>query len=64
VRQLGSPVKMSRTPARAPAPGPALGEHTSEVLAAAGYSEEEIAALEESGAVAGPQAGRPASFLA
>jgi formyl-CoA transferase len=55
---------MSRTPARAPAPGPALGEHTSEVLAAAGYSEEEIAALEESGAVAGPQAGRPASFLA
>jgi len=64
VRQLGSPVKMSRTPARPPAPGPALGEHTSEVLAAAGYSEEEIAALEESGAVAGPQAGRPASFLA
>ncbi|MGI8596513.1 MAG: CaiB/BaiF CoA transferase family protein [Thermoleophilaceae bacterium] len=64
VRQLGSPVKMSRTPARPPTPGPALGEHTADVLAAIGYSEEEIAALEESGAVAGPQAGKQGSFLA
>jgi crotonobetainyl-CoA:carnitine CoA-transferase CaiB-like acyl-CoA transferase len=35
-------------------PGPALGEHTEEVLAAAGYSPEQVAELLESGAVAGP----------
>jgi len=55
VRLLGLPVKLSRTPGDpARAPGPALGEHTDEVLEAAGYSAEEIAALHESGAVAGP----------
>lgn len=54
VRQLGVPVKMSRTPGRVDAPGPALGEHTAEVLAGAGYSEAEIARLVEAGAVAGP----------
>ena len=54
VRQLGVPIKLGRTPAqpgRAPAPG--LGEHTEEVLAQAGFSEHEIAALLETGAVAG-----------
>ena len=56
VKQLGVPVKLSRTPGGARAPGPVLGEHTDEVLAAAGYSEEEIGALKESGAVAGPAA--------
>jgi crotonobetainyl-CoA:carnitine CoA-transferase CaiB-like acyl-CoA transferase len=45
-------------------PGPALGEHTAEVLGAAGYSAAEIVALEESGAVAGPAgAGARGSFL-
>jgi crotonobetainyl-CoA:carnitine CoA-transferase CaiB-like acyl-CoA transferase len=63
VRQLGVPVKLSRTPGGARAPGPALGEHTEEVLAAAGYSEEEIGALKESGAVAGPASGTLGSFL-
>ena len=55
VRLLGVPVKLSRTPA-APvrAPGPGLGEHTRDVLAEAGCSPEEIDALHESGAVAGP----------
>jgi crotonobetainyl-CoA:carnitine CoA-transferase CaiB-like acyl-CoA transferase len=53
VRLLGAPVKLSRTPADPKrAPGPALGEHTEEVLAAAGFSAEEIAALQESGAIA------------
>ena len=56
VRQIAPPVKLSRTPASARSPGPVLGEHTDEVLGAAGYSHEEIAALKQSGAVAGPAA--------
>jgi len=54
VRQLGIPVKLGRTPGEhARLPGPALGEHTEEVLLGAGYSKEEVAALLESGAAAG-----------
>jgi crotonobetainyl-CoA:carnitine CoA-transferase CaiB-like acyl-CoA transferase len=68
VRQLGVPVKLGRTPGGVRAPGPALGEHTDEVLRTAGYADEEIAALKEAGAVAGPVAGdasQPArSFMA
>jgi crotonobetainyl-CoA:carnitine CoA-transferase CaiB-like acyl-CoA transferase len=57
VRLLGVPVKLSRTPADpVRAPGPALGEHTEELLAEAGYSAQQIAALHETGAVAGPVA--------
>jgi alpha-methylacyl-CoA racemase len=52
VRLLGVPVKLSRTPGAPAGPGPALGEHTREVLTGAGYSEQEIAALIESGAAA------------
>jgi alpha-methylacyl-CoA racemase len=53
VRLLASPVKLSRTPATADRlPGPALGEHTLDVLRAAGYGDEEIDALLASGAVA------------
>src|SRR5207253_4125185 len=48
VRQLGVPVKLGRTPGGVRAPGPVLGEHTDEVLAALGYSESEVAALKES----------------
>jgi len=55
VRQLGIPVKLARTPGEhARLPGPALGEHTEEVLLAAGYSAEELAELLQSGAAAGP----------
>jgi alpha-methylacyl-CoA racemase len=55
VRQLGIPVKLTRTPGEhARLPGPALGEHTEEVLRAAGYSAEEVAELLRTGAVAGP----------
>jgi crotonobetainyl-CoA:carnitine CoA-transferase CaiB-like acyl-CoA transferase len=65
VRQLGVPVKMSRTPGGPQGPGPALGGDTDDVLAAAGYSAEEIEALKESGAVAGPaEAGARGSFMA
>jgi alpha-methylacyl-CoA racemase len=52
VRLLGVPVKMSRTPGAPAGPGPALGEHTDEVLAGLGYGEEEVAAMKDSGAVA------------
>ena len=55
VRLLGAPFKLSRTPADpVRAPGPGLGEHTRQVLAEVGYPPEEIDALLESGAVAGP----------
>jgi alpha-methylacyl-CoA racemase len=64
VRQLGVPVKLSRTPGGVQAPGPALGEHTHAVLAALGYSDDEIAALEDAGAVAGPAPGAAGSFMA
>jgi len=63
VRLLGVPVKLSRTPGAPAGPGPALGEHTHEVLASLGYSEEEIAALLDSGAAAGPAVGAQGSFL-
>jgi alpha-methylacyl-CoA racemase len=64
VRLLGVPVKLSRTPGDANrAPGPALGEHTREVLAALGYDDHQIAAMLESGAAAGPVAGAEGSFL-
>jgi alpha-methylacyl-CoA racemase len=55
VRQLGLPVKLTRTPGdHARLPGPALGEHTEQVLLAAGYSESDVAELLADGAVAGP----------
>ena len=54
IRQLGFPIKLSRTPAGVDRPAPALGEHTAEVLTDAGYSAEEVQALEESGAAKGP----------
>ena len=63
VKQLGVPVKMSRTPGGLRAPGPALGEHTREVLTAAGYTDAEIGELEEVGAVGGPAAGVQGSFM-
>jgi crotonobetainyl-CoA:carnitine CoA-transferase CaiB-like acyl-CoA transferase len=64
VRLLGAPFKLSRTPADPiRIPGPVLGEHTDQVLAAAGFSAEEIAHLHEDGAVAGPAAAVEGSFL-
>ncbi len=64
VRLLGLPIKLSRTPGDPTrAPGPALGGDTDAVLAAAGYGEEQIAALKEAGVVAGPPSGVQGSFL-
>jgi alpha-methylacyl-CoA racemase len=64
VRQLGVPVKLSRTPGGVHSPAPGLGEDTSAVLESLGYSAEEAAALHEDGAVAGPSQGAQGSFLA
>ncbi len=64
VRLLGTPVKLSRTPAQpGRSPGPALGEHTDDVLGQAGYSEAEIAGLHESGAIAGAKQTVRGSFM-
>ena len=54
VRQVGVPVKLSRTPGTVHAPAPALGEHTHEVLAASRVRGRRIASLLDSGAAAGP----------
>jgi crotonobetainyl-CoA:carnitine CoA-transferase CaiB-like acyl-CoA transferase len=66
VRQLGFPIKMSRTPAEVHRHAPALGEHTAEVLGEAGMSEEQVAALISSGAAKGSDAEveRGPAFLA
>jgi alpha-methylacyl-CoA racemase len=64
IRQLGTPVKMSRTPGDPTRPAPAFGEHTRDVLSEAGYSAEEIAAMIESGAASGPSADSAATFRA
>jgi alpha-methylacyl-CoA racemase len=53
VKGLGMPVKLSRTPGQVRSGGPALGEHTEQVLAESGFSAEEIAKLLADGAVAG-----------
>jgi crotonobetainyl-CoA:carnitine CoA-transferase CaiB-like acyl-CoA transferase len=64
VRELGVPVKLSRTPGSVHAPAPAFGEHTREVLADAGLTPEEIDSLFESGAAAGsPEEAGDRSFM-
>jgi alpha-methylacyl-CoA racemase len=65
VRQLGIPVKLSRTPGEVERPAPALGEHTEEVLREAGFGDEEIDSLLSSAAAAGPnEASQQREFLA
>jgi crotonobetainyl-CoA:carnitine CoA-transferase CaiB-like acyl-CoA transferase len=64
VRQLGAPVRMSRTPGDPTRPAPAFGEHTDEVLREAGYSAEEVATMIDSGAAAGPGADSATTFRA
>jgi crotonobetainyl-CoA:carnitine CoA-transferase CaiB-like acyl-CoA transferase len=48
---LGSPIKLSATPPDVGRRAPLLGEHTDEVLAEAGFREDEIAVLRRAGAV-------------
>jgi crotonobetainyl-CoA:carnitine CoA-transferase CaiB-like acyl-CoA transferase len=51
VKTIGLPVKFSETPGKVRAGAPVYGEHTSEVLRQHGFDEQQIAALEEEGAV-------------
>ncbi len=50
MRVPGAPIHMSETPPRVDSAGPILGEHTEEMLLAAGYDWDEIAKLKECGA--------------
>ena len=49
IPQLGFPVKFSRTPGRITSPPPSLGQHTSQVLEALGYTSVEIDAMSQTG---------------
>ncbi|MGH9385503.1 MAG: CaiB/BaiF CoA transferase family protein [Vicinamibacterales bacterium] len=51
LRTLGTPIKMSKTPLNPRRRAPMLGEHTDEILAAAGYADNEIEQLRMNGAV-------------
>ena len=54
VGMTGFPMKFSRTPLRVRHPAPDLGQHTAEILAAAGISAAEIAELAAEGVIATP----------
>lgn len=47
LRQIGFPIKLSRTPARVRTAAPLLGEHTEEILLSMGYGKEWIDSLKE-----------------
>ena len=65
VRQLGVPIKLSRTPGDpVRRPGPGLGEHTAELLGELGYDEQDVESLLADGAAAGPSADTSGSFMA
>ena len=50
VRQIGSPMRFCRTPARREGAGPILGADTREALLDAGYTAADVDALVASGA--------------
>ncbi len=50
-RVVGSPIKMSGTPAEASVEAPQLGQHTEEILLELGYGWEEISELRETSAI-------------
>lgn len=51
IKTLGSPLKLSETPLSTGRPAPLLGQHTDDVLGAAGYSPADIAELRRAGVV-------------
>ena len=48
VKQIGIPIKLSDTPGSIRNLSPMLGEHTSEILAEAGFTDQELERLRES----------------
>jgi crotonobetainyl-CoA:carnitine CoA-transferase CaiB-like acyl-CoA transferase len=48
---IGSPIKLSDTPAAFRTPAPSLGQHTEEILCGLGYSPDEITQLKQTSAV-------------
>ena len=55
VRQIGSPMRLSRTPVRIDRAGPLLGEHSAEVLRELGRSPDEIRRLAEARVIGAPK---------
>jgi crotonobetainyl-CoA:carnitine CoA-transferase CaiB-like acyl-CoA transferase len=53
VKTLGLPIKFSETPGKVRTGAPLYGEHTGAILSAYGFDADEIAALQQEGAVAG-----------
>jgi crotonobetainyl-CoA:carnitine CoA-transferase CaiB-like acyl-CoA transferase len=51
IKMAGLPVKFTDTPGQIRRPPPRLGEHSADVLRRVGYSDAEIRAMDESGAV-------------
>ena len=51
VKMIGQPIELGDTPARIRTAPPLLGEHTDDVLRETGYTDDEIRALRERGAV-------------
>jgi len=51
VQTIGLPIKFESTPGRVATPSPLFGQHTADVLAELGYSQEEISTMAENGAV-------------
>jgi crotonobetainyl-CoA:carnitine CoA-transferase CaiB-like acyl-CoA transferase len=51
VKTLGLPIKFSATPGKVRTGAPLYGEHTDAILSAYGFDADEIAALQEEGAV-------------
>jgi len=54
IRQVGSPMRLSETPARMDRAGPLLGEHSAQVLSELSYSQEEIRRLANDGVIRMP----------
>ena len=52
IRQARHPIKFDRTPPDAVQAPPTLGEHTLEVLAEAGFGEDELASLKDKAIIA------------
>ena len=51
VKEIGSPIKLSETPARRELFPPRKGEHNSDYLRSVGYTDEDIAAFIEKGVI-------------